>query len=107
MSDVMQTVNVAFGGYHKPKDRPVDIELTRVGPGTPCGEYLRRFWHPVFWTSELKDLPHHIRIMGEDLVIFKDGRGEIGLLALHCSHRATSLEFGLVERRGIRCCYHG
>ena len=52
-------------------------------------------------------MPHAIRILGEDLVIFRDGGGQIGLLELHCSHRGTSLEFGLIEQKGIRCCYHG
>ncbi|MBM2810394.1 MAG: Rieske 2Fe-2S protein [Chloroflexi bacterium] len=102
-----QAPNKAFSGYYHRDVPEEDAELTHVGPGTPCGEYLRRFWHPVFWSSELKDLPKRIRILGEDLVIFRDGRGEIGLLALHCSHRGTSLEYGMVEGHGIRCCYHG
>ena len=81
--------------------------LSRVGPGTPCGEYLRRFWQPVAFADELQDLPRALRILGEDLVIFRDRAGRVGLLQLHCSHRGTSLEFGLVSERGIRCCYHG
>ena len=84
-----------------------DEELTHVGPGTPCGEYLRRFWQPVVLSNELKDLPKSIRILGEDLVVFRDRGGHVGLLELHCSHRGTSLEFGLIEETGIRCCYHG
>ena len=94
------------GYYHRevPKE---DEYLTHVGPATPAGEYLRRFWQPVAYTHYLKDLPLRLRIMGEDLVLFRDGRGEIGLLELHCSHRGTSLELGLIEERGIRCCYHG
>src|SRR5574341_1044533 len=96
-----------FSGYYHREVPEHERELTEVGPGTPCGEYLRRFWQPVGMTSELKDLPKRIRIMGEDLVLFRDGRGKIGLLELHCSHRGTSLEFGIVERCGIRCCYHG
>lgn len=84
-----------------------DSELTHVGPGTPCGEYLRRFWQPVCLTSELTDLPMAIKIMGEDLVVFRDFSGQIGCLELHCPHRGTSLEFGLVSEKGIRCCYHG
>jgi phenylpropionate dioxygenase-like ring-hydroxylating dioxygenase large terminal subunit len=86
---------------------PEDAALTHVGPGTPCGEYLRRFWHPVAQTSTLKDLPVPIRILGEDLVLFRDHSGKIGLLLRHCSHRGASLEFGRVEATGIRCCYHG
>ena len=96
-----------FSGYYHREIPEHDRELTEVGPGTPCGEFLRRFWHPVELASELNDLPKRIRVMGEDLVLFRDGRGKIGLLELHCSHRGTSLEFGMVERCGIRCCYHG
>lgn len=84
-----------------------DAELTHVGPGTPCGEYMRRFWHPVCFSDELKDLPLRLRMLGEDLVVFRDRSGEVGLLELHCPHRGTSLEFGLVGEKGIRCCYHG
>jgi nitrite reductase/ring-hydroxylating ferredoxin subunit len=68
---------------------------------------LRRFWQPVCFADELRDLPLRIRILGEDLVVFRDFRGEVGLLELHCPHRGTSLEFGLISERGIRCCYHG
>ena len=82
-----------------------DVELTHVGPGTPCGEYLRRFWHPVGLSADLKDLPKAVRILGEDLVLFRSGEGDVGLLQPHCSHRGTSLEFGTVERCGIRCCW--
>ena len=96
-----------YSGYHHRDVPKEDEELTHVGPGTPCGEYLRRFWQPVALSAELKDLPHAIKIMGEELVVFKDRSGRIGLLELHCSHRGTSLEFGLIEETGIRCCYHG
>ena len=96
-----------FGGYHA-SDVPVeDEELTHVGPRTPCGEYLRRFWHPVSHVEDLEDLPVPIRILGEDLVKFRDLSGRIGLLARHCAHRGTSLEYGILDERGIRCCYHG
>ena len=96
-----------YGAYfHRDVPQP-DDELVRVGPGTPCGEYMRRFWHPVAVSDELKDLPKAIRILGEDLVVFRDQSSRVGLLELHCAHRATSLEFGLIEERGIRCCYHG
>ena len=77
-----------------------------MGPGTPAGEWFRRFWHPVFVADELGDLPKAIRILGKDLVIFHDRSGRVGLLELHCSHRGTSLEFGQIEEHGIRCCYH-
>src|SRR5581483_7468534 len=97
----------AYGAYFHRDVPEEDVELTRVGPGTPCGEYLRRFWQPVGLSAELADLPKAIRIMGEDLVLFRDGRGRIGLLELHCSHRGTSLEYAQVETDGLRCCYHG
>jgi nitrite reductase/ring-hydroxylating ferredoxin subunit len=96
-----------FGGYYHRAVPQEDIELTHVGATTPCGEYLRRFWQPVCFTDELRDLPLRVRILGEDLVVFRDYRGAVGLLELHCPHRGTSLEFGLIAERGIRCCYHG
>jgi len=100
-------LNTAYGAYHHRDRPPADKELTRVGPGTPCGEYLRRFWQPVILSEELGDLPRRLRILGEDLVAFRDRGGAVGLLELHCPHRGTSLEFGLISERGIRCCYHG
>jgi phenylpropionate dioxygenase-like ring-hydroxylating dioxygenase large terminal subunit len=84
-----------------------DPFLTRVGPGTPCGELMRRYWQPVCLSADLKDLPKPVRILGEDLVAFRDGEGRAGLLFFRCSHRGTSLEYGRVEKRGLRCCYHG
>ena len=96
-----------LSAYHHREVPTEDKYLTHVGPGTPGGEYLRRFWQPVAYSDELKDLPLRVEIMGEELVLFRDGRGEVGLLELHCSHRGTSLEFGLIEEQGIRCCYHG
>jgi phenylpropionate dioxygenase-like ring-hydroxylating dioxygenase large terminal subunit len=67
---------------------------------------LRRFWQPVAFSHDLKDLPVRLRILGEDLVLFRDLSGRIGLLKLHCLHRGTSLEFGRIAERGLRCCYH-
>ena len=96
-----------LGGYHHRAVPTEDSELTHVGPETPCGEYMRRFWQPVCFSDDLTELPLRLRILGEDLVAFRDGSGEIGLLELHCPHRGTSLEFGLVGQKGIRCCYHG
>ena len=84
-----------------------DPELTEVGPGTPCGEYLRRYWMPVAMTSQLGELPLRCRILGEDLVLFREKGGRLGLVHLHCCHRNMSLEFGIVEEGGIRCSYHG
>ena len=95
------------GAYYSARDGHSDEELCRVGHGTPCGEYLRRFWQPVCVEAELEDLPRAIRILGEDLVVLRDGGGRVGLLDRRCVHRGTSLEFGKVQERGIRCCYHG
>ena len=96
-----------YDGYHRRAVPPPDPELTEVGPGTPGGEYLRRFWQPVAFVRELGDAPLRVRILGEDLVVFRDRSGQIGVLHLHCAHRGTSLEFGIPVERGIRCCYHG
>ena len=65
-----KTRAMKFGGYHRPRSQQEDIELTHVGPGTPGGEYLRRFWHPVALTSEIGELPQAIRILDEELVLF-------------------------------------
>lgn len=100
-------MNTPFGAYLQRDVPGPNLELTQVGPGTPGGEYLRRFWQPVGFSHELKDLPVRIRILCEDLILFRDGSGRVGLLQLHCSHRGVSLEYGLVSDRGIRCCYHG
>ena len=84
-----------------------DETLTHVGFGTPMGELLRRYWQPVALSSELQDLPQKIKILCEDLVVFRDGSGRAGVLCSQCCHRGTSLEYGRIEEDGIRCCYHG
>lgn len=81
--------------------------LTRVGPGTPGGEMLRRYWWPVGFDEEIQSKPAPVRHLGEDFVLFRDGAGNIGMLDIVCSHRSASLEYGRVEERGLRCCYHG
>jgi len=83
--------------------------LTHVGPGTPGGEYMRRYWHPVSMSSQLTPggQPREIRILGEDLVLFRDRDSKPGLLGVHCSHRLVSLAYGRVEDGGIRCPMHG
>jgi len=81
--------------------------LTRVGPGTPGGEMLRRYWWPVGFEEQIQTKPVPVRHLGEDFVLFRDGAGAIGMLDIACSHRRASLEFGRVEERGLRCCYHG
>jgi len=96
-----------YGGYFHRDIPGEDAEITHVGPGTPCGEYMRRFWQPVCFSDELNGLPRRVKILGEELVAFRDFGGAVGLLELHCPHRGTSLEFGLVSEKGLRCCYHG
>ena len=97
-----------FSGYETVVDlSDEDAELTHVQKGSPCGEYLRRFWHPVLLSDELEDLPKLIKILGEELVLFRDKSGDIGLLHKHCAHRGASLEYGIVAEHGIICCYHG
>jgi 5,5'-dehydrodivanillate O-demethylase oxygenase subunit len=89
--------------------REQNEQLTRVGPGTPMGDLLRRYWHPVAVARELTDEQptKFVRILGEDLVLFKDKSGNAGLIQDHCPHRGASLLYGRVEDRGIACAYHG
>ena len=105
--NIDQFTSRSFSGYETRVSGRVDDELTRVGPGTPCGEYLRRFWHPIYITMELGDLPVALTVLNEDLVLFRDLSGQLGLVHKRCPHRRASLEFGRCETTGIRCCYHG
>ena len=98
---------IPFGGYYTNREPGHDPELTEVGAGTPTGEYMRRFWHPVCMSLELTDTPRYLKILGEELVAFRDGLGRVGLLHAHCVHRGASLEYGKIQERGISCCYHG
>ena len=96
------------GGYGRIATVPEEnAVLTHVGFGTPMGELLRRYWQPVALSAELQDLPKRVRILGEELVAFRDGSGRVGVLDAHCAHRGTSLEYGRIAPEGIRCCYHG
>jgi 5,5'-dehydrodivanillate O-demethylase len=82
--------------------------LTRVGRGTPMGELMRRYWQPVAAVAQLDEHPTlAVRLMGEDLVLYKDTRGGYGLLDRHCPHRRADLCYGVPEERGLRCHYHG
>ena len=83
--------------------------LTRVGAGTPLGDLLLQYWLPFLLDSELEadGPPERIRLLGEDLLAFRDSDGVIGLIAERCPHRTASLYFGRNEQRGIRCIYHG
>ena len=82
--------------------------LTRVGPGTPMGNLLRRYWMPIGGASELAKKPTKpVRFFGEDLTLYRDLSGRYGLIARHCPHRGADLSNGIVEEHGIRCFYHG
>lgn len=82
--------------------------LTRVGPGSPMGELLRRYWQPVALVDELKERPiKRVRILGEDLVLYTEDREHYGLVGERCSHRGASLAYGWIEGCNIRCRYHG
>ena len=96
-----------YAGYERTGLPAEDAELTHVAPGSPAGEYLRRFWHPIALESEVTDIPLALRVLGEDLVLFRARDGAYGLLHRHCAHRGASLEYGKCEHRGLRCCYHG
>jgi phenylpropionate dioxygenase-like ring-hydroxylating dioxygenase large terminal subunit len=92
--------------YGWPQASP-DLLLTGVRRGTPCGEYLRRYWHPVAESTNVTSRPQMVKVLGEDLVLFRDKAGRPGLLYPRCMHRGTSLFYGKVDDQGIRCCYHG
>jgi 5,5'-dehydrodivanillate O-demethylase len=83
--------------------------LTRVGPGTPGGELLRRYWQPLCPAAEIteENPKKRVRILGEDLLVFLDAHGRLGCVEEHCKHRGASLYYGYLEPEGIRCCYHG
>jgi 5,5'-dehydrodivanillate O-demethylase oxygenase subunit len=82
--------------------------LTQVGPGTPAGELFRRYWHPVAATVDLeRDLVVPVRILGEDLALFRTGKGQLGLVQQRCAHRSVSLAYGIPDDDGIHCPYHG
>ena len=83
--------------------------LTRVGPGTPMGELMRRYWHPITGSAALNDdnPTKEIRLLGEDLVLFRSTTGKLGLIEPSCPHRKANLSYGVPEPEGIRCAYHG
>ena len=84
--------------------------VTRVGPGTPMGNTMRRYWMPALLASELPHPdsdPLRLRLLGEDLIAFRDTNGEVGLIQNNCPHRGASLFFGRNEEAGLRCVYHG
>ena len=83
--------------------------LTQVGPGTPMGELMRRYWHPIAGSVQLTaDNPtKEIRLLGEDMVLYRDAKGTLGCVEPSCAHRKANLSYGIPEENGIRCAYHG
>jgi 5,5'-dehydrodivanillate O-demethylase oxygenase subunit len=82
--------------------------LTRVGPGTPMGELLRRYWYPVATVPELESEPVlAVKLLGENLALYRNDAGELGLVSERCPHRGASLAYGIPEDDGLRCAYHG
>ena len=96
-----------YKGYLQSEEPKIDSVLAHIGTGSPCGEFFRRYWHPVSLSSEVGENPIPVKILGEDLVLFRSKNGELGLVHKHCPHRNASLVFGKCENKGIRCCYHG
>ena len=101
----MSTTDI--GSAYSRKAPTYNTRLTEVGRGTPMGELLRRYWHPVGLSSDAGPTPRPVKILGEELILFRDGQGRPGLLYPRCCHRGTTLYYGKIEERGIRCCYHG
>jgi len=90
---------------------PADNErLTRVGPGTPMGKLFRRYWNPACLSEEVAErdgAPLRVRLLGEDLIAFRDTNGSVGLVSAFCPHRRAPMFFGRNEECGLRCVYHG
>ncbi len=110
MNTTVQNQNTSanvYRGYSESPRGGSDELLVRTGRGTACGEYLRRYWQPVALAAEIEDVPRLINLLGEELVIFRDKSERYGLVHKQCPHRRASMEFGVCEKGGIRCCYHG
>jgi phenylpropionate dioxygenase-like ring-hydroxylating dioxygenase large terminal subunit len=104
--NVMMPVRDQGTAYEMPPST-YKAALTDVRRGTPMGELLRRYWHPVGLAADASSTPRQVKALGEDLILFRDGAGRAGLLHSRCAHRGTTLYYGKVEEAGIRCCYHG
>src|SRR5262245_66133717 len=81
-------------------------DVVRVGAGTLGGNYLRSFWWPVALSEEVKDIPVPVKLLGEELVLFRDLSGELAILGGYYLHRRASLEYGIIQANGLRCAYH-
>ncbi|MFC4944285.1 Rieske 2Fe-2S domain-containing protein [Pseudonocardia sp. GCM10023141] len=107
MTAIIPDADDAVGRAYGAAPGTSDEELTRVGPGTPGGEFFRRYWLPFATAAEVTDRPVQVQLLGEHLVAFRDGTGRPGLVRERCLHRGTSLYYGTIEQAGIRCCHHG
>ncbi len=90
--------------------REENERITRVGPNTPLGRLFRRYWWPLCLSSELTErdgAPLRVRLLGEDLIAYRDTNGDVGLVDAFCPHRRAPMFFGRNEECGIRCVYHG
>jgi phenylpropionate dioxygenase-like ring-hydroxylating dioxygenase large terminal subunit len=103
----MSTTTTDLRSAYSLKPPTYNRRLTEVGRGTPMGELLRRYWHPVGLAADAGATPRPVKVLGEELILFRDGQGRPGLVYPRCCHRGTTLYYGKVEERGIRCCYHG
>src|SRR5262245_18119859 len=103
----MSTIPIDTGTAYGRPAPTYRAELAEVRGGTPMGELLRRYWHPIGLAADASATPRLLRVLGEDLVLFRDRSGRPGLVYPHCAHRGASLVYGKVDERGIRCCYHG
>lgn len=81
--------------------------FTRVGPGTPMGEMLRRYWHPVGLSEHVTSKPQRTKVLGEELVLYRGASGAPAVMQLRCAHRSLALDYGRVEGDALRCAYHG
>src|SRR5207247_10984022 len=108
--------STTWRAYVMPSNQEGEL-LSLVGPGTPSGEVFRRYWLPIEVSQDLgggpgpsfsgSTNPLKLTVLGEPLVLFRDGSGKPGLMEEHCSHRGASLYYGRVEKDGLRCLYHG
>jgi len=105
--DVTQSRRRDEGTGYEIRPPKYKSELVEVGRSKPMGELLRRYWHPIGLASDANRTPRKVSALGEDLILFRDGAGRAGLVHARCCHRGTTLYYGKVEARGIRCCYHG
>ena len=103
MNETSVKTTDGYRGYREARRGESDELLVRTSKGTACGEYLRRYWQPVALASEVEDVPKLVKVLGEELVLFRDKAGRYGLVHKQCPHRRASMEYGVCEDNGIRC----